>query len=135
MMRFSKREGYSGKEAEITIREDAPDALRSYVIQTLYALGKTPKQIRPVICQVLRVAPDENNWSEFPNIDMEINELILQCDWYKVYDIVEALSQKFQSGRVDFDTEINDFFSKAELVGNLKMAKSFLEAITSLRKI
>ena len=110
MNRFSKREGYSGKEAEITIREDAPEAFRSYIIQTLYALRFTPKQIRHVICQVLRVAPDNDNWSEFPNIDMEIRELILSCDWYKVYDIVEALSQKFHSSQTDFDTEINDFF-------------------------
>ena len=110
MNRFSKREGYSGKEAEITVREDAPNALRSYIIQTLYALGYTPKQIRPVICQILRVAPDDDNWSEFPNIDMEIRELILNCDWYRVYDVIEALSRKFQSGQVDFNSEINDFF-------------------------
>lgn len=107
---FSKREGYSGKEVEIVIREDAPESLRSYIIQTLYALGFTPKQIRPIICQVLRVAPDDGNWSEFPNIDLEIKELILTCDWWKVYDIIEALSRKFQSNRQDFDSEINDFF-------------------------
>ena len=89
MTSFSKREGYSGREAEIIIREDAPNALRDYIIQSLYALGFTPKQIRPVICQVLRVAPDDGNWSEFPNIDIEIRELISNCDWWKVYDIIE----------------------------------------------
>lgn len=110
MNSFSKREGYSGKEIEITIKEDAPDALRDYIIQTLYALGFTPKQIRPAICQVLRVAPNNDNWSEFPNIDMEIRELISNCDWWEVYDIIEALSRKFQSQQTDFDSEINDFF-------------------------
>ncbi len=110
MSSFSKREGYTGKEVEIAIREDAPEGLRSYIIQSLYALGLTPKQIRPVICQVLRVAPDDNNWSEYPNIDMEIRELISNCEWFKVYDIIEALSKKFQSRQIDFDTEINDYF-------------------------
>ena len=111
MERFSKREGYAGNEAEIVIREDAPNSLRSYIVQTLYALGFTPKQIRPLICQVLRVAPDENNWTEYPNIDTEIRELVLYCDWYKVYDIIEALSQILPPlKRVDFSSEINDFF-------------------------
>jgi hypothetical protein len=41
---------------------------------------------------------------------MEIRELISNCDWYKVYDVIEALSQKFQSGQIDFNSEINDFF-------------------------
>lgn len=110
MSSFSKREGYSGKEVEIVIREDAPASLRSYIIQTLYALDFTPTQIRPIICQVLRVAPDDENWSDFPNIDQEIKDLISNCDWWKVYDIIEALSKKFQSSRSDFDSEINDFF-------------------------
>lgn len=110
MSSFSKREGYTGKEVEIAIREDAPEGLRSYIIQSLYALGLIPKQIRPVICQVLRVAPDDNNWSEYPNIDMEIRELISNCEWFKVYDIIEALFKKFQSRQIDFDTEINDYF-------------------------
>jgi hypothetical protein len=95
---------------EIKIREDAPPALREYIIQTLYALGLSPKQIRPTICQVLRVSPDDSNWTEFPNIDMEIRGLIANCDWYKVYDIVEALSRKFTFIQTDFNAEINDFF-------------------------
>lgn len=110
MDRFSKREGYSGAESDITIREDAPDELRVYIIQTLYDLGVGPKSIRQVICRVLRVAPDDNNWSEYPNIDLEIRELISTCDWWKVYDIIEALSVKFQSPFCDFNTEINDYF-------------------------
>lgn len=123
MSKFSKREGYSGKEVEIIIREDAPEALRSYIIQTLYAIGFTPKQIRPVICQVLRVAPDDNNWSEYPNIDMEIRDLISDCDWWKVYDIIEALSQKFQSKQTDFDSEINDFFFERGIGWKLENGK------------
>lgn len=110
MDRFSKREGYSGKDIEILIREDAPQVLREYVIQTLYALGLTPKQIRPTICQVLRVSPDDSNWTEFPNIDMEIRDLIANCEWYKVYDVIEALYHKFTSVQVEFNAEINDFF-------------------------
>ena len=108
---FSKREGYSGKEAEITIREDAPRALRDYIIQTLYALGLKPSEIRPTICRVLRVSPDDSNWSEYPNIDMEVRELIAHCEWFKVYDIIEAFSRVFERRQgVDYNTEINDYF-------------------------
>ena len=110
MDRFSKREGYSAKEAEIIVREDAPQSLRDFVIQTLYALGHSPKVVRPVICQTLRVAPDDNNWSEYPNIDMEIRQLITDCEWYKVYDIIEALYERFRDKQLVFESEINDFF-------------------------
>jgi hypothetical protein len=40
---FSKRNGlFSIKEKEITIREDAPEGLRGYIIMAFYDLGKNP---------------------------------------------------------------------------------------------
>lgn len=42
---FSKRHGYASiQEAEITVREDAPEELRAYLIQLCYGCGLGPKE-------------------------------------------------------------------------------------------
>ena len=40
---FSKRHGFRGEPKEITVREDAPDALRYFVVQTAIELGALPQ--------------------------------------------------------------------------------------------
>src|SRR5207302_360348 len=69
---FSKRNRYSGPAKEITIREDAPENLRYFVLQTAIDLGWSPSSLRDIMCRVLRKAPDESNWSEYPNIWGEV---------------------------------------------------------------
>jgi hypothetical protein len=59
--------------------------------------------------------PDPNNWSETPNIRDEVQDLLADCLWYRVYDAVEALfSQVETSGgndsAVEFADELNRFF-------------------------
>ena len=62
--------------------------------------------------------PDQSNWSEFPNIWEEVQGLVYACEWYQVYDIIEALYAEFakhdqQIGDADaeqFAEEINAFF-------------------------
>lgn len=114
MQRFSKRHGHGNQEKEITIREDAPQRLREWLIQTACALGFTPKPLRIVICKVLRKLPDQSNWSEYPNVDGEVQELIKGCDWFLVYDIIEeiysTLQKKDQELAQQFQNEVNDFF-------------------------
>ncbi len=46
-----------------------------------------PSTIRGIIRRVLLVPPDQNNWSEHPNIWDEIVGLVSDCPWYKVYDV------------------------------------------------
>ena len=82
--------GYRSTERAITIREDAPLGLRQFIVQVLYELGYLPSYARRIICRTLRVAPDNNNWSEHPNIEYEVNQLIQECEWFSVYDIIEA---------------------------------------------
>src|ERR1039457_826258 len=88
---FSKRHRYSGGPKEISVREGAPKSLRYFVLETASELDWTPASVRPVLCRVLRVPPDGNNWSEYPNISHEVDGLMYGCDWFKVYDIIEAL--------------------------------------------
>lgn len=121
---FSKRHGYAGTAREITTREAAPESLRFVVIETGRELDWGPSALRTTICRVLRTPPDESNWSEYPNIWGEVQQLIYRCEWFKVYDIIEALharmekhdeEQRRQDGRdsedaVKFAQALNDYF-------------------------
>ena len=103
---------------EITVREDAPGNLRYAVLQTAIDLDWRPSALRPISCRVLRVAPDADNWSEYPNVWGEVEGLMYGCQWFKVYDIIEALHAEFVKrdrsyGRADaaqFAEALNEFF-------------------------
>lgn len=119
MTSFSRRHGYSGQAAPITVREDAPEALRHAVVQIAAEEGvDRPSAQRELICRVLRVMPDRNNWSEYPNIACEVEYLITTCKWYRVFDIAEAFyteiaaSQHGFSARngsaTEFESKVNE---------------------------
>ena len=118
MTKFSKRLGhFVVKEKEITIKEDAPQELREFIVMTVYELGYQPSFLRDTICKVLKKAPDRGNWSEYPNIEGEVQELISGCEWYFVYDIIEAFVQRINTEHQhNFQGEINNFF-KANGIG------------------
>lgn len=110
--RFSKRTGhFSIKDKEITIREDAPKGLRVFIPMAFYNLGKNPSELRKIICRVLKTPPDRNNWSEYPNIEDEIDQLLKNCDWFLVYDVIETISDNLNSDKREiFENEINEYF-------------------------
>jgi hypothetical protein len=109
---FSKRHGhFSVKEKEITIREDAPDGLRGYIRIAFYDLKKKPSDLRAITTRLLKTPPDSNNWSEYPNIDIEVEGHIQNCEWYLVYDLIELIIQKLNPPECDaFTEEINEYF-------------------------
>ena len=115
---FSKRNQYAGTAKEIAIREDAPENLRFTVLETARQIGWGPSALRLIVCQVLRVRPDSNNWSEYPNIWQEVQDLAYGCAWFKVYDIIEALYKRIaeydrdngEENAPQFADEINSFF-------------------------
>jgi len=114
---FSKRNGFANAvEAEITVREDAPEELRGYLVQLCYECGLKPSDLRAILCRALKKQPDQNNWSEFPNVDWEVNGLLSDCKWYKVYDVIERiqhhLGERSYSADVyeHFHTELNEYF-------------------------
>ncbi|MDB5140513.1 MAG: hypothetical protein JWR12_2429 [Mucilaginibacter sp.] len=115
MNRFSKRNGHLSVEKEIVIREGAPRGLRQFIPQVLYDLKLDPSEVRKVVCRVLRVAPDtDSNWGE-PNISNEVNQLLEDCDWYYVYDVIERFYEIVRQ-KTEFTEEINDYF-KANGIG------------------
>jgi hypothetical protein len=109
---FSKRQGFhSLHEKEITIREDAPEGLRGFIRMAFYDLKKNPSDLRAITTRVLKIPPNRNNWSEFPNIDSEVEHHLDSCEWYSVYDIIEAILQNLNTQqRETFSEEVNEYF-------------------------
>ncbi len=94
---FSVRGGHSAKFP--WIYDDAPDALRSGLREVLQDLGyQTPTQQRRILCGALRTLPDNDNWSDYPNIESEVSELLKTEPWFKFFDALERIP-KHLSGR------------------------------------
>lgn len=115
--RFSERNDYRPPAARITVREDAPSELRDAIPMLAEAVGIQPGTMRRVVCQVLLKRPDPNNWSPYPNIFNEVVDLVDGADWFKVYDIAEALYAELASEQREdikpahyFERRLNDFF-------------------------
>lgn len=130
MDQFSKRFGFdSVEEVDIVVREDAPEDLRSFSIQIAYQLGFKPDQLRSFICQLLRKTPDRNNWSD-SNVIREVEDLVMDCKWYKVYDLIEKLADHFANHSYRetsdyFESEVNAFFIENGI--GWKLVNSILE--------
>lgn len=96
---FSERHGFHGADAEITIREDAPEEVRAAVLMLGYAAGLGPGSMRDAVCEVLLKRPDPGNWSP-GNIENEVHRLIDAAPWYAIYDIAERIHAEI--GRDDY---------------------------------
>jgi hypothetical protein len=117
---FSKRHHYIGAAKEITIFEDAPENLRHFVIQAATDLDFGPIRLLDVICRLLRVVPDSSNCNEYPDIWQEVEWLVKRCEWFRVYDIIEAVHDRMykEDERYRFSTNVaaryaetlNEFF-------------------------
>ena len=111
---FSDRYGYRETDAEITVREEAPQSLREAILAIADQVGVSPSGMRDILCRKLTARPDPNNWSA-KNISDEVYYLIQSCLWYKVYDIAEALYDGIVSaGKKDlarqYEERINQYF-------------------------
>ncbi len=112
---FSKRHQIKAKEKDITIREDSPQEFREALLQVSRQVELLPSEIREIVCRVLKKLPDySNNWSQYPNIWLEVQGYILNCEWFQVYDIAEAifeyLANKDNARAEKFEILINETF-------------------------
>ena len=112
----SSRPGYRSPTAQIAVREEASSELRGAILMLAQAAAMKPSAIRKVICGVLLVPPDANNWSEYPNIWDEVVWLMEDAPSPKVYNIVEALYAELAAPRnrdsrsaAEFERRLNDF--------------------------
>ena len=116
---FSRRHGYTSRAREITVRNDAPEACRTALLQVAKEVGLVPSDLREVICNTLHQLPDRNNWSEYPNIWEEVQDIIHDCEWFRVYDIAEALYRHLASSShlrdtvVEYEGLLNEYFRES----------------------
>ena len=110
MTTFSTRHVLSRSDAEITVRQEAPSEMRGALVSIAYQCGFKPSTLRDLLCRILYRAPDKGNWSEFPNIDGEARDLLADCEWFEVYDFVEALASNSRGISVSFGGEVNRYF-------------------------
>lgn len=108
--RFSERFGHRPSEQPITVRDDAPDDFRYAVLHiAIHESGLPPSTLRDIVCGVLRKCPDRSNWSEYPNVWNETQSLMFSCDWFRVYDVAEAvcayLAKRYE--QAPFEVAIN----------------------------
>ncbi|WP_437186736.1 AbiJ-NTD4 domain-containing protein [Planctomicrobium sp. SH668] len=95
---FSSRHGFHVSNPPITIWEDAPEDFRHAVLMIAKSEGAIePYDLREIVCSVLRKRPDPNNWSPYPNVWGEVEWLVENSHWYRVYDIVEAIYRHLSS--------------------------------------
>lgn len=118
MALFSERHGYQPNEVEISVRLDAPAELRGVLVELAYERGLNPHAMRSLVCRLLRRREDPNNWSAYPNVDLEVRGHLDSCEWYEVYDVVEAIyAQLAKDGHAEieaeaFADEINKYFRR-----------------------
>lgn len=66
---FSKRNGFhSTQESEISIREDAPEELRGYLVQLAYECGFKPSGLRAILCKALKNSLTRTTGANFPTL-------------------------------------------------------------------
>jgi hypothetical protein len=154
MSTFSQRHGFVQPDAPIAIRSEAPDWLRSIIIQFTYDAGLHPSDLREMLCKLLLESPDASNWSEFPNIDSEVRSLLSQAEWFRVYDLIELVCEHLekpggmsgfgmnQEKLDEFARQLNDAFRRKgvgwqlmnghiEIRGEESFEKSVRSAITA----
>lgn len=111
---FSQRHGYRAEEKPISVREDAPDGLRYGIVMLADSLDLTPQNARLEACGVLLVRPDPSNWSAYPNIFEEVQSLVGEAPWFRVYDIAEAFHRRIAASDWakgnEFQDRLNELF-------------------------
>ena len=91
---FSRRFGYQADERPISVREEAPDALRFGVAMLADNLGLSPHNARLEACGLLLTRPDPSNWSAYPNVFEEVQALLADAPWFRVYDIAKGFYER-----------------------------------------
>lgn len=107
-MSFTDRMGIEIPEQKIVVRNDAPEPFRLYLLQLMLRYEGL-KRIRSIVCFVTKEAEDRNNWGENDFMKSEVQSLLENCPWYRIYDIVEYFYEKIHD-KAGFEKEINDYF-------------------------
>ena len=108
---FSRRNKINIEPVEITIRFDAPAELREWLFCLVKRLKYSIKSFRNIVCQMSYQNANPNQWGENSYMEEEIRELLANCKWYYIYDIIEETYKQLPTtARGNFTTSLNNFF-------------------------
>ena len=112
---FSTREGLGGEYP--MIYDGAPGEIRYGLREVLRDLGfQRPGGQRAILCDALRRIPDQNNWSDYPNIENEVLELIATEPWYKFFDAMERIPKSLtESDVLTYYEKMNALFAEERI--------------------
>jgi hypothetical protein len=124
---FSQRRGFAPPDAPITVRDEAPGWLRDLVISLAQEAHLGPSDLRDLLCPLLLISPDSNNWST-GNIEREVRDDLWRADWFHVYDFIKILARRIQKTRTrealtEFTNGLNDSFRRKGVGWQLKDGK------------
>jgi hypothetical protein len=97
---FSRRHGFVGHPKEITIREDAPRDFRAAFLEIIRKVGSRHQghpelEIRNAVATNLGKYVDPAIWLHYEDAWKQVERLVYECDWFHVYDLVEAVNSHF----------------------------------------
>lgn len=76
--------------ATTIVREDAPVELRRAILVIAHGAGLSLVEVHQVICEVLLEQPIPLDF-DIMNLRQEVDDILMNADWYRIYDIAEAL--------------------------------------------
>jgi hypothetical protein len=86
---FSEHHGYA-RQADITVREGAPDDLRSYILLVANSqLDFSWFFLEKILCLALK-EPSQGSEHDY-QLRKEVGYRLGACDWFKVYDFIQVL--------------------------------------------
>lgn len=129
---FSARYGYvaNNSDAEIIIREEAPQELRETVIEIAARAGMDYDNIFNVAGTIGKLSwehPEARQAGTSSRV--QLRQLSTKWDWYLVYDFIEALWVKMRQGcfegpiEKDFERMLNEYFCHAGVGWKLQGGK------------
>ena len=61
------------------------------------------------MCFVTKETEDRNNWAENDFMKSEVQSILENCPWYRIYDIIESFYQQIND-KIGFEKEVNEYF-------------------------
>lgn len=117
MATFSERNNHREEAVPITIREDAPQELRSFVISTALRQGLKLDPLRTIVCAAVRDVPDANNWSENNFMKQEVEAHLYNNSWFYTYDAIELIYAELPDGKADAFADQINFYLRRRGIG------------------
>ena len=106
-MSFTERMGIEIPEQKIVVRNDAPADFRLHLLQLMLRYEGL-KKVRTCVCFVTKEAEDRNNWAENDFMKSEVQSILENCPWYRIYDIIEFFYQQIND-KIGFEKEVNEY--------------------------